>query len=172
MYLWLKDLTEEEQERLVEVADLATDEKSFGKLRIEKDRVSGRQYIRIYDDETEADSIHPEIKRRMKKVTLREEIYAGFVADGVYRLGKAQMTVKTERKFLHSGDYSVEVETSQQLIVSAPTLKTLKRIYSRVRSHQLEPAEKWADLPAHLRLNRAADNKVVEAEFRTGDTAQ
>lgn len=145
MYLWLKDGADEKLRDPKSPVFLGGDNE-LGKLQIENDWKSGRKYIRIYDDET--DDVYPKLLKLTRKVTLHETIHSGFVPDGIYRLGKATVVVKT-KKVVHSemNDYAVEVDVTQQLRFSAPSPRALRRIYTLLRQHELEPTEKWAEAP-------------------------
>lgn len=144
MYLWLKTLAEAEVREMAEKGTIGKD------VKAETHGGSGRKYVDIYEEAMSPDlEINPQLLALAEKLTYRDTIHEGFIPEGIYRRGRAVMTVKTVRNVrseMHAT--TIVVDLYQKVFISAPTLRSLRAIYSLARQKKLSPKEKWAEAPS------------------------
>jgi hypothetical protein len=138
MHIWLKTGAEEQLASLKEQGLL-------GDVRVETHRNSGKKYIVIEDAIDPASNVNvPE--GLIERVTLKEIIYRGLRAEGIYRHRDATLRVKTGRS-VDPGTVEdrIQREEWQEISVAAPNVEQLKTIYTLVRQKRLPPEENWDD---------------------------
>jgi len=128
MYIWLKDGAEE---RL--------------RVCVETDRSTGKKYIPCHGDPfVFPEYLHNIPADLIERVTFKERIYRGLRTDGIYRHEGAELVATTEVRVhpeMETG--RIQREEWQGIMASAPTIATLKTIYTLFRQGKLQPAENW-----------------------------
>ncbi|MBM3272273.1 hypothetical protein FJY94_03310 [Candidatus Kaiserbacteria bacterium] len=110
---------------------------------------SGARYIELNLDPIKPSAEVPPLDRKyVRKLTFKHAYYAGFRADGIYAHKGATARVAFHRH-VNGGIMSQTqtVEDSQKISIAAPSLRTLREIYSKVRSGQLKPDAEWGQPP-------------------------
>lgn len=123
----------------------------------------GTEYIECYVDPFDPASSMPSIDRKyVKRVSSVDTYREGFRTDGIYKMKGATARVTSERGFHRGGsfDNEVHVDYYQQISISAGSVKTLREIYSKVRTGELKPVEDWSVPPHELehREHRATED--------------
>ncbi|MDP2930693.1 MAG: hypothetical protein Q8N56_03770 [bacterium] len=140
LYFWFKKGAEEGIKALRQQGLLGE------KLEVKTDGDSGRKYISVYEDPSNPASEIPSIPEELiEKVTIKDyHIYQGFRTEGIYRHEGAVLMLKIhieiERDFKGGGMERLEW---QDVSISAPSVETLKAIYTMVRQGKLKPEEDW-----------------------------
>jgi hypothetical protein len=119
----------------------------FHGLEVNVDKVSGKSYISVYNvdpmDPTNEHHIFP--KGSVRKVTFTHKHFDGFRNDGIYQHKGATARLETTQKIHspHSMEDKSRFEIFQEIQISAGSLRTLRELYTKIRSGDLEPAEDW-----------------------------
>ena len=76
----------------------------------------------------------------VKLITYIGKIQNGLRTDGIYRHKGAEARLTTVRQGVGNGDLTANVQT---IAISAHSVRSLREIYSKIRSGELKPEEKW-----------------------------
>lgn len=118
----------------------------FCDLEVYTENTNAAPYISI-----ERDPIDPTVefpvfpKGSVRKVTYIGKHFDGFRNDGVYHYRGATARLETTQK-LHtpsSMEDKSHLEVFQQIQISARCVRTLREIYTKVRSGTIQPTEDW-----------------------------
>ena len=145
LYIWLKNAEEQ-----------------LGALNgfIKDSRIAGKKYVLVNEDICDPTAEIPDIPVNLiEKVTLREIIFTGLRTEGVYRLNGAEMVIRTTPL---NGEYN---GYCQSIHASAPSVESLKKIYTLVRQGKLDPGENWEENTPIITTAPAAP--AVETEKAT-----
>lgn len=133
---------------------------------VESDYKNGEKYISIYADPNDPAASMPVIARKyVKRVSYAANYNEGFRTDGIYRHKGATARVETVVKIntaFGSNDTSTK-ERYQNISISAGSIKTLREIYSKVRTGVLKPAEDWG-VDIYELERRQAEKKTAPAD--------
>lgn len=137
MYIWLKKGAEKRLEELQQKGFLGKE------LKPETHRGTGRKYLRVYEELDPLPDAIPE-EELVECVTTKERIHRNFRPEGVYRHEGAELTVKTEVR-IHSetSATNIEREEYQEFLISGPSVKAVRTIFTLVRQGKLAPEENW-----------------------------
>lgn len=118
----------------------------YNGLEVMTDKVSGKSYISVHHDPIDPTIEHPAFpKGSVRKVTFTHKHFDGFRNDGIYQHKGATARLETTHK-VHT-PYNMEdktrLEIFQEVQISAGSLRTVRELYIKVRSGDLEPAEDW-----------------------------
>lgn len=112
-------------------------------MEVETDRKSGEKYINFYVDPINPGVILPVIASEyVKYITYIASYHAGFRTDGIYRYKGATARVETTPMHRDSNQGGGQ-EYRQDIDISARSIKTLRDIYSKIRTGELKPEENW-----------------------------
>jgi hypothetical protein len=136
---------------------------------VETDNKSGGKYISIYADPNNPAASIPVITRKyVKRVSYTGKYYAGFRTDGIYHHKGATAHVETIENINrpYSDNDRTTEEKHQNISISAGSIKTLREIYSKIRTGELKPTEDWGVNTYELeqRRRRAEEKKAAPAE--------
>ena len=135
-------LTKEGKQKLEE---LKNSEPSLKTIKVETDGMNGEDYVDFYTVLGDPTMVFPAIPTELiTRVTSRERIDRSFVKDGIYKYGRATLMAKFD-VYTSGGfqSHNTERVERQFLHVSAPNLKTLNAIYSRVLQGKIKPKADW-----------------------------
>ena len=151
-----------------------TDKKKWDKdvytldgVEVETDDKSGEKYISIYADPNDPAASMPVIARKhVKRVSYTDKYYEGFRTDGIYRHKGATARVETiEQTHTAFGANDVSItERYQTLSISAGSMRTLREIYSKVRTGELKPVADWGTSLPMLELRQKQAEKPAPAK--------
>ena len=131
------------------------------KLRV--DNENGCKYVNLNGDPNDPAMVFPTVPSKfIRQVTYVEKYYAGFRTNGLYRHKGA--TARTDTQERYHGHTEITLERWQNISISARSIKTLREIYSKVRSGELKPEKDWESTEANLaRRQREAQKPATEA---------
>jgi hypothetical protein len=113
-----------------------------GERMLRVDAENGCKYVNLNGDPNDPSMVFPTVPREfIQQITYVEKYYTGFRTDGVYRYKGA--TARTDTQERHHGHANITIERWQTISISAGSIKTLRQIYSKVRSGELKPATDW-----------------------------
>jgi hypothetical protein len=143
----------------------AIEEKGGKKYILEVLRVNdvdGIWYTDIGGDAIDPSMVIPAIPREfIRKVTYIEDFHSGFRTDGLYRHKGATARIETHE--VHRGHAEITVSRWQTIFVSARSVRTLRQIYSMVRSGELKPDVNWGISQEDVdHRNRLAERPLAE----------
>ncbi|MBY0310373.1 hypothetical protein K2Q16_04495, partial [Patescibacteria group bacterium] len=137
---------------------VTTQEKKYGEMK-DITRFCGHEvtfetgtessYVQLWGDPIDPTQELPTFpKDSVRKVTFLTKHYVGFRNDGIYRHKGAVARVEMNR-LLHTpmtnGD-TTHLEEHQEIQISAGSIRTLREIYTKVRSGKLKPSEDWGGI--------------------------
>lgn len=132
MFFWLKQGAEQKLEDLREKG-------LVGDLKVETDDISGKKYVRVYEELDDPTSELPKcLSELTERVTAKERILRGLRTEGVYRHNGAILIATTGR---YTDKYVREVW--QWVNISGPSVEAVRAIYSLFRQGKLKPAEDY-----------------------------
>jgi len=112
--------------------------------RTRVDYENGKPYVPMSGDVMGPVPALPTIPAGLVRViTYIGMIQNGFRSDGIYRYKGAEARLTTETQEVGHRDAGTTVKV-QTMVISAGSVRTLREIYSKIRSGELEPTEKWA----------------------------
>jgi hypothetical protein len=134
---------------------VTTQEKKYGEMK-EITRFSGHEvsfetgtgspYVQLWGDPIDPTLELPTFpKGKVKKVTFLSKYHVEFRNDGIYRHKGAVARVEMNRRLhtpMTNGD-TTHLEEYQEIQISAGSIRTLREIYTKVRSGTLKPSEDW-----------------------------
>lgn len=134
---------------------VTTNEKKYGEMKdvarfngleVYTEETSGKCYISISRDPLDPTIELPTFpKGSVRKVTFTSKHFEGFRSDGIYRYKGATARVETTQK-LHTPmnmEDTTHREVFQEIQISAGSVRTLREIYTKIRSKTIEPTEDW-----------------------------
>lgn len=110
----------------------------IGKIKLWTDDGVGLPYIVISDFLDPVLQLVPQ--KLVKFVTLRGSIDKDFVPDGTYRLQGAELIVETDRQYDENRSHFRQTVTAK-----GPTWRSVRELYSNVRSRTIQPEILWTD---------------------------
>lgn len=126
----------------------AGDDGKIANLKVESDEKSGGKYLTVYIDPTNPAMRMPAVPSKdVRAITYTHQYFVGFKQDGLYQTPRASARVETY-KHLHTPDFgnltdcSIE-QVSQNISITASSLRALREIYSKIRTGELKAAEVW-----------------------------
>ena len=146
MKVWLKDGAKEQ---------LAVLQKRglFPKIEVSTDN-TWKDFIYIYEDLFNPTINIPDVPKEMvEKFTFEERISSNLRAEGIYRHGGAEMLIKIvaevhDDSSIYPGT-DLKWEILQKISISAPSVASLKEIYTLMRQGKLSPVENWETNPVN-----------------------
>ncbi len=126
----------------------AGDDGKIVNLKVESDERNGGKYLNVYVDPMDPAMQMPAVPSKdVKAITYTDEYFVGFKPDGLYRTPRASARIKT-KKDLHTPNWDSKedcsiMKISQYISITAPSLKALREIYSKIRTGELKAAEVW-----------------------------
>ncbi len=137
-----------------------------GGLKVDGDEVE--KYLQFGLNPMDPTAILPKVDRKLvARVTLIDQYSEGFRIDGIYRHKGGVATVVTTHK-VHTAFGMNDVATTedyQTISISAPSIKTLREIYTKVRNASLAPTDDFgSDIGEIQHRRRMAEAKTADAE--------
>ena len=118
----------------------------FYGFKVFEEHVGGQRYISL-----SVDPLNPTVdtptfpKGTVRRVTFTHKYFDGFRNDGIYEHKGATARLELTQKIRSAStleDVS-RLEIFQEIQITAGSIRTLRQIYTKVRSGEIEPSEDW-----------------------------
>jgi hypothetical protein len=120
----------------------------FNGFKVFEEHADGKRYISL-----SFDPLNPTVelpvfpKGSVRKVTFTGKHFDGFRNDGIYNhkgaVARLETTRKIDRPFVNSQKDVSYVMITQEIQVSAGSIRTLREIYTKIRTGEIKPTEDW-----------------------------
>lgn len=144
--IWLKPTATESLTKM-DKQKYGEDVYTLDGVEVETDKTSGEKYINVSADPSDPTASMPRVARKhIERVTFISRFYENFHLDGIYKYKGA--TARLEVVVHYGGGYGPDdpryEERDQTISISAGSVRTLREIYSKIRTGELEPVEDWS----------------------------
>ncbi len=117
-------------------------------MKVLTDNMTGTPYISVNFDPIDPTNEPPTFpKGSVRKVTFTGKYFDGFRNDGIYRHKGATAYLKLVRSLKAPSPYNTEdtthLEIFQEIQITAGSVRTLREIYTKVRTGEIKPTEDW-----------------------------
>jgi hypothetical protein len=139
---------------------------SLDEVEVETEDSSGKKYISVNADPLDPAASLPTVARKnIKRVSYTEKHFEGFRTDGIYHHKGAKARVETIEDSEGYGETRFN-RRYQNISISAGSIKTLREIYTKVRSGELSPTEDWGCSLGEIerRKHEAEETKTARTE--------
>ena len=140
----------------------------FNGVVVETNKASGERFITIYADPLNPTASMPRIDHKhVKRVSWSDKYFEGFRTDGIYRYKGATARVETIKDTDGVGETLFE-RHYQEISISASSIRTLRVIYTKVRTGELKVEQDWGAYQHQVEARKHA----AEVAAKTAEAAE